>query len=71
MTGTREATEIAMNLITIDTDNAVVRFYMTKAVYLGVPFAALKQLRLDLETMAMRMANESADAPGWRVEVML
>jgi hypothetical protein len=60
-----------MSIVTIDHDNAVIRLYRVRAHNTGMPAAAIKQLLLDLETMAMRMANESATAPSWRVEVVL
>lgn len=43
--------------ITVDTDNAVIRFYRAEARGGGMPEAAIKRLLLDLETLALGLAN--------------
>jgi len=40
------------NFITIDTDNAVIRFYRLRAMAAGMTNEALAQLESDLETLA-------------------
>lgn len=55
--------------ITIDTDNAVIRFYITRARADNVPELVIKQLRIDLETLALGLA--SAHNTTYHVQVML
>jgi hypothetical protein len=55
--------------ITIDTDNAVIRFYLTQARTDKVPEPTVKQLLLDLETLALGLAN--AHDTTYHVQVVL
>lgn len=56
-------------LITIDTDNAVIRFYLGRARELGVDELATLRIRRDLETVALGLAN--AHETTYHVEVVL
>ena len=56
------------SLITIDTDNAVVRFYLGRARELDIPEFAIQSIRFDLETLALGLTNEHATP--YRVQVV-
>lgn len=45
--------------ITIDTDNAIIRFYASRAAAEGLTPAGINQLHRDLETMATAMSHIS------------
>jgi hypothetical protein len=55
--------------VTIDTDNAVIRFYLARARADKLPEATVKQLLLDLETLALGLAN--AHDTTYHVQVVL
>ncbi len=46
-------------LITIDTDNAIIRFRVGQARADGVPELALRQLMTDIETIAVAVSRET------------
>lgn len=55
--------------ITIDTDNAIIRFHLTLARADKVPESVVKQLLLDLETLSLGLAN--AHDTTYHVQVVL
>jgi len=60
---------VADKLITIDTDNAVIRFYLDHARKDGMSEVAILHLRRDLETLALGLAN--AHETTYRVQIEL
>lgn len=55
--------------ITIDTDNAIIRFYLTQARNDKLPEPVVKQVLLDLETLALGLTN--AHDTTYHVQVVL
>lgn len=55
-------------IITIDTDNAVIRLYSTEARRQGVSEVTIRQLRHDLAAVAMGVS--SVTGASFRVEVL-